>query len=56
MVDLIQSKKFQKLVFDKLNSDLSNTIYHPHGQEIWIIDFDTKEFCLHFEEYGTGIK
>ncbi|CAK0753043.1 hypothetical protein CCP3SC5AM1_1960003 [Gammaproteobacteria bacterium] len=52
MVDLIQSKKFQKLVFDKLNCDLTNTIYHPHGQEVWIIDFDTKEWFFQYLNNG----
>jgi hypothetical protein len=52
MVDLIQSEKFQKLVFDKLNRDLSNTIYHPHGQEIWIIDFDTKDWYFQYLNNG----
>jgi hypothetical protein len=52
MVDLIQSEKFQKLVFNKLNRDLSNTIFHPHGQEIWIIDFDTKEWFFQYLNNG----
>ena len=52
MVDLIQSEKFQKLVFNKINRDLSNTIYHPHGQEIWIIDFDTKDWYFQYLNNG----
>ena len=52
MVDLIQSEKFQKLVFDKINRDLSNTTYHPHGQEIWIIDFDTKDWYFQYLNNG----
>lgn len=51
-MDIIQNKKLQKLVFDKINSDLSNATYHPHGQEIWIIDFDTKEWYFLYSNNG----
>ena len=52
MVDVIQSEKLKKLIFDKINHDLSNTIYHPHGKEIWIIDFDTKEWYFQYLSEG----
>lgn len=52
-MDIKKSEKLQKLVFDKLNRDLYNTIYHPHGQEIWIINFDTKEWF--FEYHNDGV-
>lgn len=51
-MDIIQNKKLQKLVFDKINSDLSNATYHPHGQEIWVIDFDTKEWYFLYLNNG----
>lgn len=46
---MIQNKKFQKIVFDKINADLSDKIYHPVGQEIWILDPETQQwyFCYH---------
>jgi hypothetical protein len=51
-VDIKKSEKLQKLVFSKLNRDLHNTIYHPHGQEIWIINFDTKEWFFEYQNNG----
>jgi hypothetical protein len=51
-VDLTQNKKLQKLVFNKINTDLSNTIYHPHGREIWVIDFDTKDWYFQYLSNG----
>lgn len=51
-MDITQNKKLQKLVFDKIDCDLSNATYHPHGQEIWIIDFDTKEWYFIYSNNG----
>ena len=51
-MDIKKSEKLQKLVFSKLNRDLHNTIYHPHGQEIWIINFDTKEWFFEYHNNG----
>jgi hypothetical protein len=51
-VDIKQFEKIQNLAFDKLNRDLYNTIYHPHGQEIWIINFDTKEWFFEYHNDG----
>jgi hypothetical protein len=51
-VDIKKAEKIQKLVFNKLNRDLSDTIYHPHGQEIWIINFDTKEWFFEYQNNG----
>ena len=51
-MDIKKSEKLQKLVFSKLNRDLHNTIYHPHGQEIWIINFDTKEWFFEYQNNG----
>jgi len=51
-VDIKQFEKIQNLVFNKLSRDLHNTIYHPHGQEIWIINFDTKEWFFEYHNDG----
>lgn len=51
-MDIKQFEKIQNLAFDKLNRDLYNTIYHPHGQEIWIINFDTKEWFFEYHNDG----
>lgn len=51
-MDIKKSEKLQKLVFSKLNRDLHNTIYHPYGQEIWIINFDTKEWFFEYQNNG----
>ena len=51
-MDIKQIEKIQKLVFNKINRDLHNTIYHPHGQEIWIINFDTKEWFFEYQNSG----
>jgi hypothetical protein len=51
-VDIKQFEKIQNLSFDKLNRDLYNTIYHPHGQEIWIINFNTKEWFFEYHNDG----
>ena len=39
-------------MFNKLSRDLHNTIYHPHGQEIWVINFDTKEWFFEYHSDG----
>lgn len=51
-MDIKQSEKLKKLVFDKITCDLSNTTFHPHGQEIWIINFDTKEWFFEYHNDG----
>lgn len=51
-MDIKQFEKIQNLSFDKLNRDLYNTIYHPHGQEIWIINFNTKEWFFEYHNDG----
>ena len=51
-MDIEQIEKIQKLVFNKINRDLHNTIYHPHGQEVWIINFDTKEWFFEYQNNG----
>lgn len=51
-MDIKQIEKIQKLVFNKLTRDLHNTIYHPHGREIWIINFDTKEWFFEYHNNG----
>lgn len=52
MVDILIHKKLEKLIFDKLVDDLSEVVYHPHGQDIWFINFDTKEW--YFQYTNTG--
>jgi len=52
MVDILIHKKLEKLIFGKLVSDLSEVIYHPHGQDIWFINFDTNEW--YFQYTNTG--
>lgn len=52
MVDITQNKRLQKLIYDKLIDDLSGVIYHPHGQDLWFINFDTKEW--YFQYTNTG--
>ena len=47
-MDIIQNKRLRKLIFNKLIDDLSNVIYHPHGQDIWFIDFETKEWFFQY--------
>lgn len=51
-MDIKKNERIQKLVFNKLNRDLDNTIYHPHGQEIWIINFETKEWFFEYHNDG----
>ena len=51
-MDIVQNEKFKKIFFNKLNRDLSDTIYHPHGQEIWIINFDSKEWFFEYQNNG----
>ena len=51
-MDIKQSEKFKKLIFKKISCDLADTIYHPHGQEIWIINFDTKEWFFEYHNDG----
>ena len=51
-MDIKQFEKIQNLAFNKLSRDLHNTIYHPHGQQIWIINFDTKEWFFEYHNDG----
>ena len=52
MVDITQNRRLQKLIYDKLIDDLSGVIYHPHGQDLWFINFETKEW--YFQYTNTG--
>lgn len=52
MIDVLKSKRLQKIIFNKLDSDLSNKIYHPFGRELWLLDIDTKEWYFHFTNDG----
>jgi hypothetical protein len=52
MVDLDTNKRLEKLIFNKLIGDLSEVIYHPHGHNIWFIDFENKEW--YFQYTNTG--
>jgi hypothetical protein len=52
MVDILIHKKLEKLIFNKLVGDLSEVVYHPHGQDIWFIDFETNEW--YFQYTNTG--
>lgn len=49
LVDIIQNKNFKKVFFNKLVSDLANATYHPHGQEIWIFDLNTREWFFTYQ-------
>lgn len=47
-MDIIKNKRLQKIIFDKLLDDLSEVVYRPHGQDIWFIDFETKEWYFQY--------
>ena len=52
MVDILIHKKLEKLIFNKLVGDLSEVVYHPHGQDIWFIDFETNEWYFQYTNSG----
>ena len=52
MVDITQNKRLQKLIYDKLIDDLSGVIYHPHGRDLWFINFETKEWYFQYSNTG----
>ena len=51
MVDI--NPKLKKIIFDKVNSDLSDVIYHPYGKELWLISIDNKKWFFVGDSDGT---
>lgn len=51
-MDITQNNNFRNIFFNKIFCDLSDAIYHPHGQEVWIINFDTKEWFFEYQNNG----
>lgn len=52
-MDIIQNKKIKKFIFRRLFEELSNKSYYPYGRELWIVDFDNKEWYFHYTSDGN---
>lgn len=53
MVDIKKNKKLVNFIFDRMFEELSTKTYYPYGREIWVIDFETKEWYLQFNSNGV---
>jgi len=47
------SPKLKELIFSKLNSDLENTVFHPYGRELWILDKSNKIWYFQSDSLGN---
>jgi len=46
------SHRLKELIFFKLNEDLKNFIIHPYGNDIWLLDKESKTWFLQIESKG----
>ena len=46
------SPKLKKFIFDKIDSDLSEVIFHPYGKELWLFTLEDK--CWYFVGDSDG--
>lgn len=51
MVDI--NPKLKKLIFNKINSDLSDVLFHPYGKELWLVTMDNKKWYFVGDCEGT---
>ena len=51
MVDI--SPKLKKFIFDKIESDLGESLYHPAGRELWLISVEPKIWYFSSDCEGT---
>jgi hypothetical protein len=53
LVDITENKKLRKFIFDRLFEELSGKIYYPYGRELWIIDFEGRDWYFQYNSDGT---
>jgi hypothetical protein len=46
-------QRLKEIIIEKLESDLSDAIYHPYKSELWIIDPENKVWYLQYEKSGS---
>lgn len=46
------SNRLKKIIFNKLNEDLGDTIVHPYGSDIWLLNKESKTWFLQIESKG----
>ncbi len=51
MVDI--NPRLKKLIFEKIDSDLSDVIFHPYGKEIWLVTLEDKGWYFVGDSEGT---
>jgi hypothetical protein len=51
MVDI--NPRLKKLIFEKIDSDLSDVIFHPYGKEIWLVTLEDKGWYFVGNSEGT---
>lgn len=47
------SPKLKKFIFDKLNSDISDALFHPYGEELWLVTTEDKNWFFVGDSKGT---
>ena len=52
MVDITENKKFRKIIFDRIFDELSDKIYYPYEKNIWIVDFNSRNWFLQYSSEG----
>jgi hypothetical protein len=52
-VDILENKKLRKFVFDRIFSELSDKTYYPYGRELWVIDFEKREWYFQYNSDGV---
>lgn len=46
------SERFKKIIFSKLNGDLSDCVFLPTGRETWIVDLENKFWYFQSDCFG----
>lgn len=52
LVDIIKNKKLTKFIHKRLFDELSDKIYHPCGNDLWIIDVDKPQWYFQVGNNG----
>lgn len=46
------SNRLKKIIFIKLREDLGNSVVHPYGSDIWLLNKESKTWFLQIESKG----
>lgn len=53
LMDLIDNNKFRNLIFERIFGEIYDKTYYPYGRELWIIDFENREWYFQYNSDGV---